>query len=124
MCIRDRNNPYETIDLPKEQAIYEIEFSDGTKDKFDSSKGVFLIENNEQIKTTIGEVYVNATIRFYQNNSKEEFRKILRIFDTENLLDSFDKYSESWKQTLKDLSSKFESTEKLFDCLLYTSRSV
>ena len=112
-----RNNPYETIDLPKEQAIYEIEFSDGTKDKFDSSKGVFLIENNEQIKTTIGEVYVNATIRFYQNNSKEEFRKILRIFDTENLLDSFDKYSESWKQTLKDLSSKFESTEKLFDAL-------
>ena len=112
-----KNNPYETIDLPKEQAIYEIEFSDGTKDKFDSSKGVFLIENNEQIKTTIGEVYVNATIRFYQNNSKEEFRKILRIFDTENLLDSFDKYSESWKQTLKDLSSKFESTEKLFDAL-------
>lgn len=112
-----KNNPYETIDLPKEQAIYEIEFSDGTKDKFDSSKGVFLIENNEQIKTTIGEVYVNATIRFYQNNSKEEFRKILRVFDTENLLDSFDKYSESWKQTLKDLSSKFESTEKLFDAL-------
>lgn len=112
-----KNNPYETIDLPKERAVYEIEFSDGTKDKFDSSKGVFLIENGEQIKATIGELYVNATIRFYQNNSKEEFRKILKIFDTENLLDSFDKYSDSWKQTLKDLSINFNSTEKLFDAL-------
>lgn len=112
-----KNNPYETIDLPRERAIYEIEFSDGTKDKFDSSKGVFLIENGEQIKTTIGEVYVSATIRFYQNNSKEEFRKILKIFDTENLLDSFDKYSDSWKQTLKDLSINFNSSEKLYDAL-------
>jgi hypothetical protein len=112
-----KNNPYGTIDLPKDKAIYEIEFSDGTKDKFDSSKGVFLIENGEQVKTTIGEVYVNATIRFYQNNSKEEFRKILKIFDTENLLDSFDMYSASWKQTLKDLSSNFNSTEKLFEAL-------
>lgn len=112
-----KNNPYETIDLPKEQAIYEIEFNDGTKDKFDSSKGVFLIENNEQIKTTIGEVYVNATIRFYQNNSKEEFRKILKIFDTENLLDSFDSYSDIWKQTLKDLSRQFGSIEDLYEKL-------
>jgi hypothetical protein len=112
-----KNNPYETIDLPKEQTIYEILFNDGTKDKFDSSKGVFLIENNEQIKTTIGEVYIGATIRFYQNNSKEEFRKILKIFDTENLLDSFDKYADSWKQTLRDLCTNFNNTEKLFDTL-------
>jgi hypothetical protein len=118
-----KNNPYETTDLPKEQAIYEIEFEDGTKDKFDSSKGVFLIENREQIKTTIGEVYVNATIRFYQNNSKEEFRKILKIFDTENLLDSFDEYSNSWKQTLNELSTQFNSTENLYNSL-FTSYKI
>jgi hypothetical protein len=112
-----KNNPYETLDLPKENTIYEIQFSDGTIEKFDSSKGVFLIENGEQIKTTIGELYCNATIRFYQNNSKEEFRKILKIFDTDNLLDSFDKYSNSWKKTLKDLSFQFGSTEKLYDSL-------
>lgn len=112
-----KNNPNEIIDLPKERAIYEIEFSDGTKDKLDSSKGIFLIENREQIKTTIGEIYVGATIRFYQNNSKEEFRKILKIFDTENLLDSFDRYSDSWKQTLKDLSRNFNSSEKLYDAI-------
>jgi len=112
-----KNNPYEAFDLPKESAVYEVQFSDGTIDKFESSKGVFLIENGEQIKTTIGELYSNATIRFYQNNSKEEFRKILKIFDTENLLDSFDKYSDSWKQTLKDLSIQFESIERLYDSL-------
>ncbi len=112
-----KNNPYETIDLPKEKAVYEILFSDGTTDKFDSSRGVFLIENGEQIKTTIGELYENATIRFYQNNSREEFRKILKIFDTENLMDSFDLYSNSWKQTLKDLSTKFKSTENLYDSM-------
>lgn len=118
-----KNNPYEALDLPKESATYEIQFSDGTIDKFDSSKGVFLIENGEQIKTTIGELYCNATIRFYQNNSKEEFRKILKIFDTENLLDSFDKYSDSWKQTLKDLSIQFESVEKLYN-ILFTSYKI
>lgn len=112
-----KNNPYEALDLPKESAIYEIQFSDGTIDKFDSSKGVFLIENDEQIKTTIGELYCTSTIRFYQNNSKEEFREILKIFDTDNLLDSFDKYSDSWKQTLKDLSVQFGSTERLYDSL-------
>lgn len=118
-----KNNPYEAIDLPKEQAIYEIEFSDSTKDKFDSSKGVFLIENGEQIKTTIGEVYIGATIRFYQNNSREEFRKILKIFDTENLLDSFDSYSYSWKQTLKDLFRQFGSIEDLYE-KLFTSTKI
>lgn len=112
-----KNNPYETIDLPKEKAIYEIQFTDGTTDKFDSSRGVFLIENGEQIKTTIGELYENATIRFYQNNNREEFSKILKIFDTENLLDSFDEYSNSWKQTLKDLSANFNSIENLYDSL-------
>ncbi|MCZ2483001.1 hypothetical protein G9H64_08540 [Aquirufa nivalisilvae] len=112
-----KNNPYETIDLPKEKAVYEIHFSDGTTDKFDSTRGVFLIENGEHIKTTIGELYNSATIRFYQNNSKEEFRKILKIFDTENLLDSFDEYSNSWKQSLKDLSTKFNSIENLYNSM-------
>jgi len=116
-CEDFKNNPYETLDLPKENSIYEIQFSDGTIDKFDSSKGVFLIENGEQIKTNIGELYCNATIRFYQNNSKEEFRKILEIFDSDKLLNSFDKYSNSWKQTLKDLSVQFGSTERLYDSL-------
>ena len=112
-----KSNPYEALDLTKESATYEIQFDDGTADKFDSSKGVFLIENGEQIKTTIGELYCNAIIRFYQNNSKEEFRKILKIFDTDNLLDSFDRYSDSWKQTLKELSVQFGSTEKLYASL-------
>lgn len=112
-----RDNPYEASDLPKEKAIYEIQFNDGTVDKFDSSKGIFLIENSELIKITIGETYENSTIRFYQNDSKEEFRRILKIFDTEKLLDSFDTYSDSWKQTLKDLCNQYESTEKLYEAL-------
>jgi hypothetical protein len=112
-----KNNPYESFDLPKEKAIYVIEFSDGTIDRFDSSKGVFLVENGNLIKTTIGEVYSSATIRFYQNNSREEFRKILKIFDTENLLEMFDKYSNSWKQTLKNLSNEFLGIESLYNQL-------
>jgi len=109
-----RNNPYESIDLPKEKIQYEIEFTDGSTDKFDSSKGIFLIDGGEQISTTIGEVYESATIRFYQNNNQKEFRKILKIFDEDNLLDTFDSYSNSWKQTLKLLLSIFENKEKLY----------
>jgi hypothetical protein len=117
-----KNDPYESYDLPKEKTIYEIHFNDGTVDKFDSSKGVFLIENDEQIKTTIGELYDNATIRFYQNNSKEEFKTILKIFDTENLLDSFDEYSESWKGTLTELAEKFEGVENLYNQLFISHK--
>ena len=109
-----KNNPCESIDLPKEKIQYEIEFSDGSIDRFDSSKGIFLIDGNQQISTTIGEVYESATIRFYQNNNPKEFRKILKIFDEDNLLDTFDLYSNSWKQTLKLLLSKFENKENLY----------
>src|SRR5690606_19442360 len=77
-------------------------------------------ENGEQIKTTIGELYDNSTIRFYQNNSPKEFREILKIFDTENLLDSFDEYSMSWKQTLTNLSSKFGGIENLYNRIFTT----
>ncbi|AWL78487.1 hypothetical protein DKB58_05760 [Capnocytophaga canimorsus] len=109
-----KNDPYESLDSPKEKVIYEIVFDDDSKDKFDSSKGIFLVENREQIKTSIGEIYSGATIRFYKNNSKEEFRKILKIFDTDNLLDSFDEFSESWKNTLKKLAQKYGGVENLY----------
>jgi hypothetical protein len=113
------NNPYESIDLPREKVLYEIEFEDGVTDKFESSKGIFLIDGTEQITTTIGEVFEGATIRFYQNNNPAIFRKILKIFDMENKLDLFDAYSNSWKQTLKKLLDKFDSMPvlyaKLFD---------
>ena len=109
-----KNNPYESIDLPKEKIQYEIEFTDGSTDKFESSKGIFLIDGSEQISTTIGEVYEEATIRFYQNNNPTEFKKILKIFDEENKLELFDTYSNSWKLTLQNLLQKFDSKETLF----------
>ncbi|WP_410220582.1 hypothetical protein [Pedobacter sp.] len=115
-----KTDPNEIIDLPKERVIYEVVFDDSSKDKFDSTKGVFVVENGEQIKTTIGELYDNATIRFYQNNSPNEFRRILKIFDTENLLDSFDEYSESWKETLRKLSLDFGGIEKLYNLIFDT----
>ena len=108
------NNPDESIDLPKEKIQYEIEFTDGTIDKFESSKGIFLIDECEQISTTIGEVYEGAIIRFYQNNNPREFRNILKVFDEENLLETFDLYSNGWKQTLKNLLPKFENKEDLY----------
>jgi len=108
-----RNNPYESIDLPKERILYEIEFEDGSIDKFESSKGILLIDGNQQIELTIGEIFDGAIIRFYQNNNRNEFNKILKIFDEENLLSSFDQYSDSWKQTLKTLLLDYKNHEEL-----------
>lgn len=118
--LRDKSNTTnDELELPKDKILYDIVFSDGSNEKFESTKGIFLIENSEQIKTTIGEIYEGAKIRFYQNNNPEVFKKILKIFDSEGLLKSFDSYSESWKTTLKKLLSKYESLEvlhsKLFD---------
>ena len=64
--LRDKSNVInEELELPKDKILYEIVFFDGSIEKFDSTKGIFLIENNEQIKTTIGEIYEGAKIRFY-----------------------------------------------------------
>ena len=117
---RDKSNTTnEELELPKDKILYEIVFTDGSIEKFESTKGIFLIENSEQIKTTIGEIYEGAKIRFYQNNNPEVFKKILKIFDSEGLLKSFDSYSQSWKTTLIKLLSKYRSIEdlhsKLFD---------
>jgi hypothetical protein len=112
-----KNNPYETIDLPRERAIYEIEFSEGTNDKFDSSKGVFLIENGEQIKTTIGEVYEGATIRFYQNNNPSLFNKVLRILDENNEMNEIDTYSKSWAETVIKIINNANGAENAYDKL-------
>ncbi|GAA6768677.1 hypothetical protein AAFH68_46330 [Flavobacterium sp. CGRL1] len=109
-----KNDPYESIDVPKEKVCYLIEFSDGTSDKFDSSKGVFLIDKEQLIKTTIGEVFENAKIKFYQNNNPNDFKAILKIFDVEKQLELFDNYSDSWKETLKKLSIKFNGIENLY----------
>lgn len=112
-----KNNLYDSVDLPKGKATYEITFYDASTEKFDSSKGVFLVENKEQIKTTIGEIYEGSIIRFYQNTTPKEFNKILKIFDTDNLLNSFDIYSVSWKETLNKLRIRFEGIENLYNKL-------
>jgi hypothetical protein len=112
-----KNNSFENIDLPKEKVVYNITFTDNTTEKFDSTKGVFLVENNSQIKTNIAEITEGATIRFYQNTSSTEFKKIMKLFDTERLLETFDLYADSWKNTLHKLSKKYNGIEHLFDKL-------
>ena len=123
--LRDKSNTSnEELELPKDKILYDILFSDGSTEKFESTKGIFLIENNEQIKTTIGEIYVGAKIRFYQNNNPEVFKKILKIFDSEGLLKSFDSYSESWRITLKKLFIKYNSIETLHSKIFDTSNKI
>lgn len=123
--LRDKSNTSsEELELPKDKILYVILFSDGSTEKFESTKGIFLIENNEQIKTTIGEIYVGAKIRFYQNNNPEVFKKILKIFDSEGLLKSFDSYSESWKTTLKKLVIKYNSIETLHSKIFDNSNKI
>ncbi|GAB1452734.1 hypothetical protein MASR2M47_27900 [Draconibacterium sp.] len=112
-----QNNSYDSIDLPKGKATYEITFANGSTEKFDSTKGVFLVENDDLIKTTIGEIYEDSIIRFYQNTTPKEFTKILKIFDTEDLLSSFDTYSSGWKETLKKLAFQFNGIENLYNKL-------
>lgn len=112
-----KNSGIDGLELPKEKVLYTVTFTDGTCDKFDSSKGVFLVEKGEQIQTTIGEVYEGSTIRFYQNTTPQAFKVILKIFDEEKLLETFDRYSESWKETLYKLSKMYNGIEPLFNRL-------
>lgn len=118
------NSSSEELELPKDKILYDIVFSDGSNEKFESTKGIFLFESNEQIKTTIGEIYEGAKIRFYQNNNPEVFKKILKIFDSEGLLKSFDSYSVSWRTTLKKILIKYNSIETLHSKIFDTSNKI
>lgn len=118
------NNGNEVLELPKEKIVYDILFTDGSSEKFESTKGVFLIDNNEQIKTSIGEIYEGAKIRFYQNNNPAEFKRILKIFDSDGLLESFDKFASSWKDTLRKLLSRYKDTESLYHKLFDDSNRI
>jgi len=59
------------------------------------------VDGNEQLKTTIGEVYANASIRFYKNENPETFENTLSIFDINNQMETINKYSNSWFIALK-----------------------
>jgi hypothetical protein len=122
--IENNNNNNDVLELPKEKIVYDIVFTDGSSEKFESTKGVFLIDNNEQIKTSVGELYEGAKIRFYQNNNPAEFKRILKIFDTDCLLESFDKFAFSWKETLKKLAHRYRDTETLYDKLFDDSNRI
>ncbi|WP_148041503.1 hypothetical protein [Kaistella daneshvariae] len=119
-----RNDPYESIDLPKDKLFYEIRFSDHSSEKFESSKGVFRIEGENLFTTTIGEVFVGDKIRFYQNTGREDFRKILEIFDENKLLSHFDKYALEWKATLRKIEIKEGNIERAYQKLYDKSNKI
>ena len=91
------------IDLPRENVLYKIEFTDNTLEEFENSKTVFLVENTEQIPVYIEEVLVGSTIRFYQNNNSKLFNKVIRSVDDEKIIEEIDKYSYSWVETVKKI---------------------
>jgi len=122
--IENINISNEISELPKEKIIYDILFTDGSAERFESTKGIFLIDNNEQIKTSVGELYDGAKIRFYQNNNPTEFKRIFKIFDTDGLLESFDKFALSWKETLKKLVHRFKDIEALYNKLFDDSNRI
>lgn len=104
-----KSNYDDSFDAPRDDIFYEITFSDDTVDLFKSSKAIFLVEGKEQIKTTVGEVYENATIRFYKNESPDTFKKILSIFDTNNQMATIDKSVNSWRLALKMLKEIYRN---------------
>ncbi len=91
----------------RDEIEYKIIFTDNTPLVAKSSKAVFLIDGTEKMKITIGDVYVGATIRFYRNETHEDFERTLKHFDKDGLLDRILKHSQSWKDALQTLKSHF-----------------
>ena len=91
----------------RDEIEYKITFTDNTPLVAKSSKAVFLIDGNEQIKIKIGDVYEGATIRFYRNETPEDFERTLKHFDKDGLLSRIAKYSQSWKDALQTLKKHF-----------------
>lgn len=105
-------NPNDSIEIINDDSLeYELLFNDYSLEKFVSSKRVFLLEDIKQIKTTIGEVCIGSTIRFYQNNNPILFNKVLRILDTNNEMKIIDDYSKSWIDTIRKIIENEGSAE-------------
>ncbi len=104
----------ENFDAPRDDIFYEVTFDDNTADIFKSSKAIFLVDGSEQIKTTVGEVYHNATIRFYKNDSAETFNEILSIFDTNNQMAIINEFTNYWRLALKKLREIYPNSNQLY----------
>lgn len=117
-------NLEEQSDAPLDDIFYEITFDDNSADVFKSSKAIFLVDGNEQLKTTIGEVYANASIRFYKNDSPETFENTLSIFDINNQMETINKYSNSWFIALKMLKEIYPNNDLLFKNLFRNRRNI
>ncbi|MFH1005859.1 MAG: hypothetical protein V1781_10295, partial [Bacteroidota bacterium] len=102
----------------KDEIEYKIVFTDNTTLIAKSSKAVFLTDGNEQMKITIGDSYTGATIRFYRNETPEDFERILKHFDKDGLLNKISKYSQSWKDALQTLKNHFGNESILFRNLI------
>lgn len=111
-----KTNPNDSIEITNDDSLeYELLFNDNSMEKFVSSKRVFLLVDDQQIKTTIGEVWAGATIRFYQNNNPKLFNKVLRILDANNEMKIIDDYSKSWLETIRKIIKNVGSTENAYD---------
>lgn len=93
----------------RDEIEYKIIFTDNTPLVSKSSKAVFLIDGNEKMKITIGDVYEGATIRFYRNETHEDFERTLKHFDKDGLLNRISKHSQLWKDALQTLRNHFGS---------------
>lgn len=91
----------------KDEIEYKIVFTDNATLVAKSSKAVFLIDGNDQLKITIGDAYEGVTIRFYRNETPEDFERTLEHFDKDGLLNKISKYSNSWKDALHTLKDHF-----------------
>jgi len=91
----------------RDEIEYKIVFTDNTSLVAKSSKAVFLIDGTDQLKISIGDAFEGATIRFYRNETPEDFERTLKHFDKDGLLNKISKYSKVWKDALQTLKTHF-----------------
>ena len=105
------------LDEYKDDIEYKITFTDNTELIAKSSKAVFLIEGAELAKITIGDVHVGAKIRYYRNETHDDFERTLQHFDKDGLLQIISKHSHYWKNALLTLRSHLKSETTLLEKL-------
>jgi len=94
-------------------AFYELEFEDGETETLAAGKTVYWVEGDTELRATVDELYIGATIRYYKNDNPAIFESALRATDHEQQLAAIDRSIRIWRNALKTLHQHFRDLARL-----------
>ncbi|RIV25467.1 hypothetical protein DYU11_09220 [Fibrisoma montanum] len=93
---------------------YRLTFTDGTVEEFYSYKSVWLLKSGQKLPVTVGELYAEASIQYYQNASPTTFHQLIRQLAGPDQSRRIDEHSQYWRDYCRQLLNHYNNDLEQF----------